>query len=566
MNINCRRPIRHAWESSPARVRALILLLVMCVAGFPSVARAISGDAPALVVVLVVDGVPQEQVVKYRDLYGPGGFRLLLDNGAWYGNAHHGHAATLTAPGHASILSGSYPYRNGIIANEWIDRHTLAQVYCAGDAAHSYIGEQTGKLDGTSSANLKVSTLGDELRYATGNRSKVLTVSGKDRGAILLAGKTGTAYMYMSKSGRFASSTYYMPAHPDWHTRYYAGKPQDKWFTQTWTPLLQEAAYARSSSAAQPWYGNLAGMGRAFPFKPGRGAAPDAAYYAALMGTPFGDEATLEFARVAMEGEQLGRNPAGVPDLLGISLSTHDYVNHAFGPESHVSQDHLLRLDRALAGFFETLDRNIGLRNVAIVLTADHGFMNVPDYVTAQGLAGARPSSLKMMGALNEHLTARFGPGNHALRFSYPTIILDQGLIAKKGLKPAEVEAAAAQFLMNDPSIAVVYTRTQLEAGALPVGLPLSAQVLRAWNRELSGDLYVVQKPYAIFSSNTATHGSPYNYDTNVPLMFYGPRWFKAGKRPQTAAVVDIAPTLAHVLEVRPPAASEGRVLEEILR
>jgi predicted AlkP superfamily pyrophosphatase or phosphodiesterase len=515
---------------------------------------------------MVIDGLPQEQVMKYRDLYGPRGFRLLLEDGAWFANAHHGHAVTLTAPGHASVLSGSYPYRNGIIANEWFDRNTLQQVYCTGDPAHTYIGEETGKLDGTSPANLRVGTLGDEMRYSTGGQSKVIAVSGKDRGAILLAGKRGTAYMYMGKTGRFASSTYYMQTHPEWHTRFYADRPQDKWFTQTWTLLLPEAVYARSSAESSPWFRSYSGMGQNFPFKPGRGSVPDAAYYEALMRTPFGDEATLEFARAAMEGEQLGRNPASVPDLLGVSLSTHDYINHGFGPESRQSQDHLLRLDRALAAFFQHLDRTLGLRNVAIVLTADHGFMNAPEYSTAQGFSGARLISLTLMGGLNEHLATRFGPGNHAQRFSYPTIILDQELIRKKGLNPAEVEATAARYIMNDPTIAAVYTRTQLEAGALPSAMPLSAQVLRAWNREVSGDLYIVQKPYTLFGSLVSTHGSPYTYDTNVPLMFYGPRWFKAGKKPQSAAVVDIAPTLGYVLEVRPPAGSEGRVLEEILR
>lgn len=549
---------RSRWS----RWAAFALLL----AAWTGPAAAIAPGAPALVVVIVIDGLPQEQVVKYRDQYGNGGFRLFLDRGSWYANAHHGHAVTLTAPGHASVLTGSYPYRNGIIANEWIDRNTLAQVYCTEDAAHRYIGEETGKLDGTSPARLRVSTLGDELRYATGNLSKVVTVSGKDRGAILLAGKTGTAYMYMDKSGRFASSTYYMKAHPDWHARYYAGQPQDKWFGETWSPSLPDAAYARSSPANQPWHGDLSGMGRSFPFKLARGTKPDAAYYAALMRTPFGDEATLDFAKAAIEGERLGRNPAGVPDLLGISLSTHDYVNHAFGPESHISHDHLLRVDRALARFFDFLDQGIGLRNVAIVLTADHGFMNVPDFVSAQGMAGARPNSLKLMGALNTHLTKQFGPGNLALRFSYPSILLDQALIASKGLKAGEIEEAAARFLMSDPAIAMVYTRTQLESGALAPGIPLSTQVLRAWHRELSGDLYVVQKPYAIFSSNSATHGSPYAYDTNVPLMFYGSRWFRPGKQSREAAVVDIARTLAYVLEVRPPAASEGRMLREILK
>jgi arylsulfatase A-like enzyme len=225
-----------------------------------------------------------------------------------------------------------------------------------------------------------------------------------------------------------------------------------------------------------------------------------------------------------------------------------------------------LRVDRALAAFFQHLDRTLGLRNVAIVLTADHGFMNVPEYATTQGFAGARLISLKLLGELNQHLNERFGAGNLARRFSYPTIILDHGLIASKGLNPGEVEAAAARHLMTDPNIAAVFMRSQLEAGALPPAMPLSAQVLRAWNREISGDLYIVQKPYSIFGTNVATHGSPYAYDTNVPLMLYGPRWFKAGKKPQAAAVVDITPTLGYVLEVRPPVGSEGRVLEEILR
>ena len=185
-------------------------------------------DKPALVVVLVIDGLPQEQVVKYRDQFGRGGFLRLLNEGAWYGDGHHGHAVTLTAPGHATILTGTYPYRTGIIANEWSDRFTFEQIYNTGDPAHTYIGDETKKLDGTSPMRLRVSTVGDELKYATGGAAKVIAVSGKDRGAILLAGKRGTAYMYKEKSGRFASTTYYMKAHPEWHDKFYAANPQDK--------------------------------------------------------------------------------------------------------------------------------------------------------------------------------------------------------------------------------------------------------------------------------------------------------------------------------------------------
>ena len=541
------------------RVAAVLLSLVFALG-----VRAAGG--PALVVVLVIDGVPQEQLVKYRDLYGPGGFKRLLEDGAWFGNAHQAHAVTLTAPGHAAVLTGSYPYRNGIIANTWTDRNSLAQVYCTGDPAHSYIGEETKKLDGTSPANLRASTVGDELKYANNGQSKVIAISGKDRGAILLGGKRGIAYMYMDRSGRFASSTYYMKEHPEWHARFYAAKPQDKWLGQAWSLLLPEPAYARSVAEGQPWQArNFAGMGGHFPFQLPKGDALDA-YHAALARTPFGDEATLEFARAAIEGESLGRNPAGVADILAISLSTHDYVNHGFGPESRVSQDHLLRVDRALAGFFDTLDERIGLDKVLVVLTSDHGFMNAPEFSAAAGQGGARLNAANMMAELNGALAERFGvKGNLAARLSYPTIVLDQQLIEKNFLNRGEVEAVAQRVLLALPGVAGVFTRSQLEFGALP-DLPLSKLVTRSWHRELSGDLYLVLQPHVLVGGNVATHGSPYRYDTNVPLMFLGKTWIKPGKYARAALVADIAPTLSYLLKIRPPSASEGRVLEEILR
>jgi len=528
---------------------------------FALAVRAAGG--PALVVVLVIDGLPQEQVVKYRDLYGKGGFQRLLDEGAWFGDAHHRHAVTLTAPGHATMLTGSYPYRNGIIANEWVDRTTFEQVYNTGDAAHTYLGHETKKLDGTSPARLRVTTVGDELRYSNNGQSKVIAISGKDRGAILLAGHRGTAYMYMDQTGKFASTTYYMKAHPAWHDAFYAGKPQDKWMGQSWTPLLPDAAYARSMPEGQPWYRPFVGGAAKFPYPLPKDAK---SYYQQLTRTPFGDEATLEFARAAIEGEALGKNPAGVPDLLGISLSTHDYVNHGHGPESKVSQDHVLRLDRALAAFFDYLDRRVGLDKVVITLSADHGFMNAPEYSAGNGLGGARLNATKLITDLNAALSARFGvKGNLAPRFGYPAIPLDGELIAKSFLNRAEVEASAARFIMGIPGVAQVYTRTQLESGDMP-DTPLRAQVLKAWNRDLSGDLYLVQQPFTMFGGLVVTHGSPYSYDTNVPLMVYGRTWIKPGKYPRPAAVADLAPTLSYLLDIRPPAAAEGRVLEEILK
>jgi hypothetical protein len=305
-------------------------------------------------------------------------------------------------------------------------------------------------------------------------------------------------------------------------------------------------------------------MGNRFPFAlPGDPGKPDAAYYGALIRTPYGDEATLDFARAAIEGEDLGRNPAGVPDLLGVSLSTHDYINHGFGPESRESQDHMLRLDSALASFFGYLAKRFGPNKVLIALTADHGFLNAPEYSTSQGFPGVHIDSKKLLADLNEKLAARFGAGVYALRYSYPTIVLDRKLIGEKSLDQAAVESAAARIVAEYPGIAAVYTRAQLE-GASPTNR-LGTLVQRAWHRQLSGDLYVVQRPYAMFGDNAATHGSPYAYDTNVPLMLYGSPWIRAGSFGGYVEVVDLAPTLAFLLDTRPPSASEGRVLTEIL-
>ena len=204
------------------------IIAAACFTASAATAPASASAQPKLVVVVVVDGLPNEQVQRYRDQFSAGGFNRLLRQGASYSNAHQAHGVTVTAVGHAAILTGAYPYQHGVIGNNWIDPVTRKPVYCTEDPAFSYIGEETKPADGTAPSKLKVGTLGDEMRHASGNRAKVIAVSGKDRGAILLAGKTGTAYMYMEKTGNFASSTYYMPSHPQWVQRYQQTKPQDR--------------------------------------------------------------------------------------------------------------------------------------------------------------------------------------------------------------------------------------------------------------------------------------------------------------------------------------------------
>ncbi len=521
---------------------------------------------PKLVVVLVVDGLPNEQVQRYRDQFGQGGLRRMLDQGASFSNAHQAHGITVTAIGHSAVLTGAYPYVHGVIGNNWIDPVTKKSVYCTEDTNYTYIGEETRPSDGTAPTRLKVDTLGDQLRYATGSRSKVVTVSGKDRGAILLAGKTGTAYMYMDKSGNFASSTFYMKAHPAWVQQYQAGKPQDRYYGKSWTALLPEAAYA--ADASEDLNQVKAGTHNRLPYTYySESGEIDAGYYNRLKTGPFLDQLTLDFARAAVEGENLGRNPAGVPDLLGVSLSAHDYVNHAFGPESKMSHDHLQRVDRMLADFFNYLDKRVGMDNVLVVLTADHGFPNTPEFSRTQHIDAQRIDGNKLMKALDQHLSEKFGGAKLLSAWSLPNIHLDNAQIDKSGLKREDVETAAARFLLAQNGIVEAYTRTQLESGAANT-TRIATLMRRAWNREVSGDLMVVTKPYWYFGTGSSgtSHGSPYAYDTNVPLMIMGKRWIKPGAYGQYAEVVDIAPTLANLLHVRPPAGAEGRVLTETLR
>jgi predicted AlkP superfamily pyrophosphatase or phosphodiesterase len=548
-------------------LKTSLTLIVCATLWLPGSADAANGAAPVkppkLVVVMVIDGLPSEQVQRYRDQFGPGGLRRLLEQGASFTDAHQAHGITVTAVGHSAVLTGAYPYRHGVVGNNWIAPDGR-QVYCTEDTRYHYIDEDTDPHDGTSPANLRVDTLGDQLRYASGNRSKVVTVSGKDRGAILLAGKTGTAYMYMDKTGDFASSTYYMDAYPAWAARFRAAKPQDRYYGKSWKPLLDDRAYADDA----PYPEATASSPNRFPFTfYSDSGKPAADYYGRLKKSPAVDALTLEFAEAAVDGEQLGSNPTGATDLLGVSLSGHDYVNHAYGPESRMSHDHLQQIDRDIARFFAFLDKRVGMDNVLVVLTADHGFANTAEFARAQHADALRVNPKALLEKLDGALAERFGAAKLVKTSLLPDVHLDYAAIERLGLARADVENAAARFLLAQPGIAEVFTRTQLEQGIASKSR-LALLMQRAWNRELSGDLLVVTTPYTIFSSGTsgASHGTPWQYDTSVPLLIMGKRWIRPGEQAGYAEVVDIAPTLAQILHVRRPAGAEGRALTEALR
>ena len=542
---------------NPIRAAACLLaavLLAAC-AQAPTTAASAAGK-PRLVVFMAIDGLPQRQVVDYRDQLAPDGLRRFLERGAWFADAHYGYAFTVTAAGHATMLTGAYPHRTGIIGNEWRDPATGEMVYCTGDTSATYIGHKTNKLDGTSPKNLRVETVGDMLKKADG-RSKVIGISGKDRGAILPAGKLGTAYMYQSQTGQFASSTFYMQDHPQWVKDFHASKPADAYFHREWQPLLADGAYSKSLPDEQKWYAK----GGKLPKKLGDGQdKPGPLFYGAILPSPFGDELTLAFARAAIRGEQLGADDA--PDILAVSLSGHDYINHAYGAESRLSHDHILQVDRLLQAFFRDLDATVGKDNYIVVLTADHGFMPAPEHSLQLGRAAGRLSGSQMVAKLNAELALKHGEGQWVRYVSARSLVFDRKLIAQKNVDAAALAEEARKVMMAEPGIVVAYTRAEIESNSR-AGAPHFEQMRKSFNRDLSGDVEFALKPYWMMTSSTSmtTHGSPHPYDTHVPILFYGPKWVKPGRIDTRVEIVDIAPTLSAMLGVAPPPASEGKPL-----
>ena len=542
--------------------RRLPLIAALALAA-ATVTAAPAPQAPPLVVFMAIDGLPMRQIEQWAPHFGPGGFNRFLQQGRTYTQAYYRHGHTVTGAGHATMLTGAYPQRSGILGNEWVDPVTRQGLYCTEDRDHRYLdGGNTPPDAGTSPKNLLAETVGDVLREVQ-PASKVIGVSGKDRGAILPAGHRGTAYMYRTENGRFSSSTYYMAAHPAWVNAFNARRPADALWGSVWKPLLPDSAYAQSAPDNQPWM-SIAGFGRALPATLGANQTePGPRYYTDLLTSPYGDQLTLDFARAAIDHEHLGAD--AVPDLLSISLSAHDYISHSFGPESRLAHDHLLHLDRLLAAFFRDLDARVGANRYVLVLTADHGFGDTPEWRQRQGLPGGRLSLSLLMSALNTHLQERFGVAKLATHTSAGGVLFNEAAMAQARLSPQAVYDAAAQFLRGIDGIADVSTLADLASAAPPrADQPYLAAHRLSWHPQRSAPVAVALAPGWIASSRPtgASHGTPHAYDQHVPILLWGPRWWGAAARIDTPVqVVDIAPTLAAVLHVRAPAQAQGRVL-----
>jgi predicted AlkP superfamily pyrophosphatase or phosphodiesterase len=515
------------------RSLVLTLLAALALPVFPQAQPAANSASrpPKLVLAIVVDQFRYDYLTRYRSEY-TGGLKRLLEEGASFTNAKYRNFPTVTAPGHATVLTGATPAATGIVENEWWDRATGTVVTSVSDARTRLLG---GGGAGSSPRRLLQSTIGDELK-AAGKGGKVIGISFKDRSAILPAGHSAdAAYWFDGAAGNFVSSNYYFRALPDWVDEFNKAKPAEKYAGQEWLKHKMPSG------------------GRAF--------------YDALDATAFSNELLQQFALRALAAEKLG---AGAKtDVLIVSYSGNDYVGHAYGPDSEEVHDAAVRVDKLIGDLMRAAEAQAGTGNVLTILTADHGTAPVPEENVKRKLPGGRLDSEQLQATLELVLQTKFGGGKWiaygGAGAGTGTIYLNPATLGAVRADVTEVETVAANALRTLPHVFRVYTRTQLLTGAFGAD-EVGVAVRNGFHAGRSPNLLVIPDPYWIFRPNSGTtHGSPFDYDTHVPVIFYGPQ-IKPGRYNANISPNDIAPTLANILDIETPSGSSGRVLTEILK
>jgi len=537
--------------------------------------------APRLVLQITVDQLRGDLPGRFVKNMGEGGFRYLMDHGVWYADAHHAHANTETIVGHTTLATGADPAEHGMIGNVWLDRKTGTLTYNIEDAKYHILTpgadvnkateidptQKVASTDGRSPAAILGSTFSDELAIYTAGRAKIFGVSIKDRGAVSMAGHAGKAFWFSKASGEFVTSSYYYDHYPAWVNEWNQQKLPSAYSDKSWELMHDKSSYLFGDADDQPWETDFAGYGRVFPHP--YGPATGKYFTTRLTLSPVGDDLTLSFAKMLIDAEQLGQHE--VTDYLSVSFSSTDYVGHLFGPSSLEAEDNLLRLDRTLADLFAYVEKRVGLKNVLIVLSADHGAPEAPGYLNSLGIPAkyVTPEQWDKQPAISA-LKRKFGISKELIQaYRHPYVYLNREVIREKGLDQSVVEKAVVEELMKFDDVALAVSSTALREGNLP-NTQIIQSALRNFNPERSGDIFVVfQQHYFIneFDGLTVavTHGSPWRYDTFVPVVFAGGK-LAAQRVYRPIETVDIAPTLAAIVGAKPPSGSRSGPLPEVLQ
>lgn len=540
-----------------------------------------ANEQPKLVLQITVDALRGDLPERFNKVLGEGGFRYLIEKGVYYTNAHYQHANTETIVGHTSLATGAVPAVHGMVGNVWFDREKNRLVYNIEDAHYNLLSvgadvdktteidptQKTAKVDGRSPNNILISTLSDEMAVHFAGQSKLFAVSIKDRGAVSMAGHAGKAFWFSKAGGEFVTSSYYYDKYPAWVKEWNAQKRPFAYSEKSWQLMYPAEKYLFSDADDREYETEIDGYGKVFPHSYGK--AGDKYFTTKLTLSPAGDELTLDFAKMLLKKEKLGQDD--VPDYLAISFSSTDYVGHMFGASSLEMEDNIARLDRTLANLFAYIDKEIGLDNTLIVLSADHGQPEVPGHLHERGINKAfyfDTSSLDKAPAIAA-LKKKFDIGSELIEaYFHPYIYLNHDLIRNKKLDQSEIEKAVVEELLKFKGVAYALSSSALRTNNLPDNM-MTNSILRNFHPKRSGDIYLVFEPNVFINDFdglrvSSTHGSPWKYDTYVPIFFAGSN-LNSARVNRLVTPYDIAPTLATYLKLTPPSGSSGEGLSEVL-
>ena len=516
---------------------------------------------PKLVVGIIVDQMRYDYLTRFWNHYGEGGFKRLANQGFNCKNHHFNYAPTSTGPGHTSVYTGTTPATHGVIGNNWYDKMAGEDVYCAFDDRYESVGtaSDAGKM---SPHRMLTTTITDQLRLHTQMRGKTIAIALKDRGAVLPGGHTANA-AYWYDGGKWITSSYYMEELPQWVSTFNNSGAVEA-YKKPWTTLKPISTYVESGSDENTFEGKFEGeTSTSFPHDlPSLWDANGGA--GMLRATAYGNSVTTDFALEALKQEALGMD--GDTDFLAVSYSSTDYVGHFFGVNSKEIQDTYLRLDQDLAKMLNALDAQVGAGNYSVFLTADHGAIHVPAYLTSQKIPAGYMNMSTTRARFNEFLKYKYGTTDILKNISNQQIFLDHKVIANLDMDLDDVQEEIAFEILRYGDIDKAYTAHQMWQNEYTPSSGIPYILQKGWHQKRSGDVLFVQKPgYISYPRTGSTHGSPMIYDTHVPLLFYGAGIVK-GETAARTEIPDIAPTLAVLLGTAFPNGTTGQPIIEVLK
>ncbi|HEY3383891.1 MAG TPA: alkaline phosphatase family protein [Vicinamibacterales bacterium] len=534
-----------------------ILLVVIPLSAAPPTPRPI----PKLVVILVVDQMRADYIEKFGQ-HWTGGLRRLLDEGAWFREAAYPYMTTVTCVGHSTIVTGSFPNTHGIVSNQWWDRATGKPVNCVADAAETLVSYGAPAKGGTSTRNLLVPALPDELRVQLPVPPRIVSMSVKDYTATTMAGRRADVAVWFNAAARsLASSSFFGAAPVPFVAEFVKAHPVEAEFGKAWRKLLPDSDYLYADDA--PGENPPAGNASTFPHVlRGAGDTIDADFYTAWVESPFSDVFLGQLAETSIDRLKLGRGRG--TDYLAVSFSALDFVGHRYGPRSHEVQDVLARLDQTIWSLLAHLDRSVGRANYVLALTADHGVAPIPEQIAAAGLSAGRIPTADLVARVERALEPMLGAGKHVAHMVYNDLYFEPGVFERLQANPAAMRAAM-DAVRSMPGVARVFRSDELDHPFASAEDRIERAALATFLPGRSGDFIIVPQPYWIVGAGSkgTTHGTPYGYDLRVPLFLLG-KGIRKGQFLTPAAPVDIAPTLAFLCGITLPAA-DGRVLGEAL-